>query len=307
MDKYDELFREFGLSPGVSPSSSSIIDLRSPQVSGEPIDLTEETEDTATSGEASSSSAPTCVANIPKNGGIEWEKCPNHVDEFAPYCHLHTPVKIGPSALGGMGVFSRGWSRMYNGYPHGELVFGTLEGIPPNTVVGDYTVGTTVMTEEERTASNSDYIMTVQDGTIYNADDEKARRRGQKIIAAMLNDCLPVNALRNNCQTNTTWDNDGKLITGRYNHQDPDAFLSDPPIYQGKELFSEYGNQYWRNTGYFKREADYLRERDERYYPHSDQYPDEEEQKELDAKKKAANDRKRDQRAIDRKGKQQKK
>jgi len=204
------------------------------------------------------------------------KQCENLAHEFAPYCSLHTPVKIGTSKLGGQGVFVRGWNSRARGYPDGlpDVQSGPL---PVHTIIGEYTVGTDIITEEERETSNSDYTMTMDNGVIYDADGPSATARGSKVIAAMVNDCLPINENdkdpNKRCKTNCHFDEFGRLFVGKWNFKTGKYIGDGRPIAKDNELYAEYGNKFWFDR-WKGPKKDFLRPFSESFYPYHDQRDD---------------------------------
>lgn len=223
-------------------------------------------------------------------------RCDRPTCIWAPYCRWHSPLYIGDSRIrdddgnlvGGDGVFVKGWYELANGYPAGRP--GLAGALPLGIVVGDYTIGTDNITEEQLQArypgdTRGEYILQLNNDEIYDGAGVRSVRQG-KVVAAMVNDCLPGNNRpRRQCTINAHFDDDtGELITGRPNFSTPNStrdnpILADPPplvgipIPIGSELYAQYGNTYW--YGSVPGQADmphdvYYRNFDKRYYPKTD-------------------------------------
>ena len=200
-----------------------------------------------------------CVAYtsqpVTVNGRTErWVKrCSKRTCQWAPYCNLHTPLEIKDSTLTddegnpyGKGVFARGWLEQANGYPGDAWIAGP---IPINEYVGDYRVGTDKIDNDEKNRRypgdrRGEYILQASTNVVYDGAGARTRRK-PKVVAAMLNDCLPGNAALTGCATNCHFSPAGKLMTGVKNTTGRNARITGQPIQIGQEMFAEYGNDYW--------------------------------------------------------------
>mgnify|MGYP003637295204 CR=1 FL=1 len=201
------------------------------------------------------------------------KRCTNRTCRWAPYCNHHTPLYVKDSTLTdgvptderpdgtpyGKGVFVRGWLEQANGYPGDQWMSGPL---PINKYVGDYRVGTDKIDAEEKERRypgdrRGEYILSVSTNIVYDGAGPRTRTRAgapkPKVVAAMLNDCLPGNAATIGCATNCHFTQWGKLMTGvKLNTTSRSAAIrnriSGQPIPKDAELFAEYGNEYWSGT-----------------------------------------------------------
>ena len=211
--------------------------------SGSVIDLTQEEPEVNSHAEGMR-----CVGRNFNPENNQWEQCTMTALRYAPYCNHHTPLYEDQSRLGPFqGVYVRGWSELANGFPaRNDALPGDL---PPNKYIGDYTIGTDLITRRQLRerypgATRGEYVLTVgagENARIYDADGPESRAQGFKVIASMVNDCLPGNERQGICKTNCRFDNNtGHLLSGASAKVD-----NEPPIPRGQELYAIYGNEYW--------------------------------------------------------------